>query len=122
MCIFCDVDESKIIIQNQYWVALYDGFPVTKFHTLIALKEHVESFLSINNTEIVALNELIKQAQLNLRFKDSSITGFNIGINDGISAGQTIMHCHVHLIPRRNHDVANPRGGVRHVIPGKGFY
>jgi ATP adenylyltransferase len=54
--------------------------------------------------------------------RDSTVTGFNVGINDGIDAGHTIMHCHIHLIPRRNGDVADPRGGIRHVIPSKGFY
>jgi diadenosine tetraphosphate (Ap4A) HIT family hydrolase len=54
--------------------------------------------------------------------KDSSITGFNIGINEGESAGQTVSHCHIHLMPRRKNDVENPRGGIRHTIPGKGFY
>ncbi len=122
MCIFCDIDLNRIINHYDHWIAIYDDYPVTELHTLIILKQHVESFLYINNEEIVSLNNFLKKLKFNLQFEDSSITGFNIGINDGISAGQTIMHCHVHLIPRRNRDVVNPRGGVRHIIPGKGFY
>lgn len=122
MCIFCDIDPNRIINHYDHWFAIYDDYPVTELHTLIILKQHVESFLYINNEEIVSLNNFLKKLKFNLQFEDSSITGFNIGINDGISAGQTIMHCHVHLIPRRNRDVVNPRGGVRHIIPGKGFY
>ena len=122
MCIFCDIDSQRIINTYEDWYAIYDGFPVTELHTLIILIKHKESFLSINNEEIVTLNKFIKQLESDLQLKDPSITGFNIGINDGISAGQTIMHCHIHLIPRRKNDVENPRGGVRHLIPNKGYY
>lgn len=101
---------------------MYDNFPVTRFHTLLILNSHVESFSLISDKEIVSLNQLLKTMKFHLQFEDPTITGFNIGINDGQSAGQTIMHVHVHLIPRRNNDVANPRGGVRHTIPGKGNY
>lgn len=122
MCIFCDLDFNNIIKWNDHWTAMYDNFPVTRFHTLLILKSHVESFSLISDTEIVSLNQLLKTMKFHLQFEDPTITGFNIGINDGQSAGQTIMHVHVHLIPRRNNDVANPRGGVRHIIPGKGNY
>ncbi len=122
MCIFCNIDPNRIINTYDHWYAIYDGFPVTELHTLIILKQHLESFLWINNEEIVSLNNFLKKLKYNLQLEDSTITGFNIGVNDGISAGQTIMHCHVHLIPRRNGDVENPRGGVRHTIPNKGFY
>ncbi len=122
MCIFCDINPDRIFKQYDHWYAIYDNYPITELHTLIILKQHVESFLLINNEEIVSLNNFLKHLKFDLQSDDLTITGFNIGINDGISAGQTIMHCHVHLIPRRNRDVANPRGGVRHMIQGKGFY
>lgn len=122
MCIFCNLDFNRIIKWNDHWTSMYDNFPVTRFHTLLILKSHVESFSLITDAEIISLNQLLKTMKFHLQFEDPTITGFNIGINDGESAGQTIMHVHVHLIPRRNRDVANPRGGVRHTIPGKGFY
>lgn len=114
--------QDRIIDRYDHWYAVYDNYPVTELHTLIILKQHMESFLLLNNDEMVSLNNFLKVLKFNLQLEDPRITGFNIGINDGVSAGQTIMHCHVHLIPRRNRDVANPRGGIRHVIPGKGFY
>jgi diadenosine tetraphosphate (Ap4A) HIT family hydrolase len=82
----------------------------------------VASYFELGQAEINAINQLLKKTKDKLSNIDSTIDGFNVGINDGESAGQTIFHCHVHLIPRRIGDVDNPKGGVRHTIPGKGFY
>jgi diadenosine tetraphosphate (Ap4A) HIT family hydrolase len=102
--------------------ALEDKFPVTKNHTLIIPKRHVQSYFDLDEPELLALNKLLFKAREMLLKQDSSITGFNIRINDGETAGQTIFHCHIHLIPRRKGDVESPRGGVRHLIAGRGFY
>jgi diadenosine tetraphosphate (Ap4A) HIT family hydrolase len=76
----------------------------------------------MGQAEINACNQLLQFAKGNTQSKDKTITGFNIGINNGESAGQSVLHCHIHLIPRRIGDVENPRGGVRHIIVGKGNY
>jgi ATP adenylyltransferase len=76
----------------------------------------------LGQAEINACTQLLKQAKEEITVNDKTVTGFNIGINNGESAGQTIFHCHIHLIPRRNKDVDDPRGGVRHIIPDKGYY
>ena len=102
--------------------ALYDGFPVTEHHTLIIPKRHVASYFDLGQSEINAINQLLLTEKKTIEKIDRTVTGFNIGINSGESAGQTVFHCHVHLIPRRQGDVKEPRGGVRHVIPGKGNY
>ncbi len=122
MCIFCEMPTDRIVLENDYWYVVFDNYPVTERHALIILKQHVESFFLINNEEIVSLNEILKELKFNLQMDDLTISGFNVGVNVGEMAGQTIMHVHVHLIPRRRGDVKNPRGGVRHLIPGKGFY
>jgi ATP adenylyltransferase len=122
LCIFCEIPPDRIILQNKHWIAVFDNYPVSEMHALIILKKHVESFFMINDKEIISFNEILKELRFNLQMDDLTIAGFNVGINDGEYAGQTIMHVHVHLIPRRRGDVKNPRGGVRHTIPGKGFY
>jgi diadenosine tetraphosphate (Ap4A) HIT family hydrolase len=85
-------------------------------------KRHAADYFELTQAEINAINQLMTQQKDILQQSDKSIDGFNIGMNCGEAAGQTVFHCHVHLIPRRRGDVENPRGGVRHVIAGKGFY
>jgi ATP adenylyltransferase len=97
-------------------------FPVTPFHLLLVPKIHEPSYFALQDEYKLALPDLLNDCKDWLTFKDPAITAFNIGINDGVDAGQTIMHCHVHLIPRRKGDVASPRGGVRGVIPEKQSY
>ena len=82
----------------------------------------LEDYFGLTKEELLACDELIKHLKDDITTIDSSVSGFNIGMNIGESAGQTVFHCHIHLIPRRSGDVANPRGGVRHLIPGKGDY
>ena len=120
-CIFCDV-SVKIIIENELAFAIYDKFPVTKYHTLVIPKRHIDNYFGLYQPEINALNELISELKIKLDKKDKAITGYNIGINNGESAGQSIFHCHIHLIPRRDKDIENPIGGVRGVIPTKMNY
>ena len=121
-CIFCNLDQSRIEIENTYALSFKDLYPVTEGHTLFIPKRHVQSFFDLNNNEKEAIFELLELERKKLIQQDNLITGFNIGINDGSDAGQTVMHCHVHLIPRRNGDMTDPRGGVRGVIPEKQSY
>ncbi|MFM7309465.1 MAG: HIT domain-containing protein, partial [Flavobacteriales bacterium] len=120
-CVFCQHDK-KIIAENNLALAFYDKYPVTVGHTLIIPKRHFDSYFDITPAELNAIHQLIQQQRQLLLDSDTSITGFNIGINQGSDAGQTIFHLHVHLIPRRHGDMENPKGGVRHVIPEKGKY
>lgn len=120
-CPFCD-SRSEVISENETTLVLFDKYPVTKLHALIIPKRHISSFFDLTIKEQQNCLVLLNTMKKNLSDYDSSISGFNVGINDGSDAGQTISHCHIHLIPRRKHDVMNPRGGVRHVIPNKGNY
>ena len=121
-CLFCNIKNERIISENDLAYAVHDGFPVTELHTLIIPKRHVEDYFGLTQEELLACDDLIQSLKDEIMNSDSSVDGFNIGMNSGESAGQTIFHCHIHLIPRLSGDVENPRGGVRHLIPGKGSY
>ena len=121
-CIFCNIKKQDIIYENDYAYVNYDPYPVSKFHSLIIPKRHIRNFFDLNEKEIIACNELLKTVRLKIQNDDKLVEGFNVGTNAGIVAGQTIMHCHIHLIPRRKGDVKNPQGGVRGVIPLKQHY
>jgi len=122
-CIFCNVPEDrKIEFEGELAYAIRDGFSVTKYHTLIIPKRHAATYFDLWQAEINEINRLLKEVKDDIQKIDPTVTGFNIGMNNGESAGQTIFHCHIHLIPRRNGDVENPRGGVRGIIPGKQSY
>ena len=121
-CIFCNIDQSRIIDSNEFFYVIRDIYPVTELHTLIIPHRHISSYFDLTENEQISLFSLLKSHKEQLMKTDPSITGFNIGVNDGESAGQTIFHCHIHLIPRRKGDVANARGGVRGVIPNKQNY
>lgn len=121
-CLFCSINRERVIAHNTHAYAIRDGFPVTEGHTLIIPKRHVEDYFWMTEEEVLACDELLRKAKEDLEIQYPEIKGFNIGINAGGAAGQTIFHCHTHLIPRREGDVDDPRGGVRHLIPGKGSY
>ena len=124
-CLFCDIqtlDRKRIIDENSLAYAVRDGFPVTDGHTLFIPKRHTLDYFGLAEDEVLAINLLMKAHRALLLETDSSIKGFNIGMNCGEIAGQSIWHCHVHLIPRRKGDVEYPKGGVRNVIPNKGNY
>jgi diadenosine tetraphosphate (Ap4A) HIT family hydrolase len=121
-CIFCELPADRVILQNELCVAVADKYPVTPGHMLIIPRRHVAEYFELGRPEQNAVYFLLEQLKRRLQDNDSSVKGFNIGVNCGEAAGQTILHSHVHLIPRRMGDVANPTGGVRHVIPGKGIY
>lgn len=121
-CLFCNIESSRIILDNELCQAIRDKYPVSPGHTLIIPKRHVSNFFDLYQPEINAIYALLKNAKAKIGDVDHEVTGFNIGVNIGEDAGQTVTHAHVHLIPRRNADVPNPRGGVRGVIPSKQDY
>ena len=121
-CIFCEMPSERVIAENELAYAILDAFPVTEGHTLIIPKRHVSDFFSLYQPERNAMQRLLEEQRQNILNADSTVTGFNIGNNVGEDAGQTVMHCHTHLIPRRRGDVEEPRGGVRGVIAEKQKY
>jgi len=121
-CVFCAIDDELMVARNHLAYAVRDTSPVTPLHTLILPRRHVASYFDLDATEKRAIENLLEENRLGILACDPEVAGFNIGVNIGAVAGQTIFHCHVHLIPRRRGDVANPRGGVRAVIPGKADY
>jgi len=124
-CLFCDVqtiDRSRIIEENELAYAVRDAFPVTEYHSLFIPKRHVLDYFGLSLSEVNAIHALLHSQKDFLLKLDPTIDGFNIGMNCGQTAGQSVWHCHVHLIPRRKGDVEFPKGGVRHVIPYKGNY
>ena len=121
-CIFCNVSAERIVASNELAFAIRDSYPVTELHTLVIPRRHTATFFDVFEPERRAINQLLDGLRAEITTKDASVNGFNIGVNNGEAAGQTIGHAHVHLIPRRQGDVQDPRGGVRGVIPGKAAY
>jgi ATP adenylyltransferase len=121
-CPFCDPPSARVIADNELALALRDKFPVTDGHVLVIPRRHVASYFDLGRPEINACNFLLENLRRATLEEDETVTGFNIGINDGESAGRTIAHCHLHLIPRRKGDIEDPTGGVRGVIPNKRIY
>jgi ATP adenylyltransferase len=121
-CVFCHMEASRIILENELCFAIHDKYPVSPHHTLIVPKRHISEFFDLHQPEINAVYALLREARAKVQQLDGRVTGFNIGVNVGEDAGQTVSHAHIHLIPRYKGDVENPRGGVRGVIPGKQNY
>ena len=121
-CLFCNANESGIVAENEFAYASYDTYPVSDFHCLIIPKRHVRDYFEMSDEEFLACNDLIMKIKNEILAKDKTVKAFNIGTNAGKMSGQSIMHCHIHLIPRREGDVENPQGGVRSVIPKKQHY
>lgn len=123
-CKFCNIliNKDELVEINKHAFAIYDKFPVTKYHIIIMPIKHIEDYFKLTLNQLSSINELLHKQKENLLLLDPTITGFNIGINNGKSAGQTIKHLHIHLIPRRNNDIENPEGGIRGVIPNKMKY
>lgn len=121
-CIFCEPDQKRIIESNNMAFLILDKFPVTENHLLVIPKRHFSNYFDIRQPELNAIQQLLIKGRDRIKIKDSSISDFNIGINSGENAGQTIFHCHVHLIPRTKGDVENPKGGIRNVFADKGAY
>jgi ATP adenylyltransferase len=121
-CIFCSLDQHRILDESRYFVTTRDAFPVTEGHTLVISKRCVADWFDLSPDEHSELNRLILLHKTKLLKEFPDIAGFNIGMNCGEAAGQTVMHFHAHLIPRRIGDFEQPRGGVRGVIPEKQGY
>ena len=121
-CLFCNIEKSGCAHENELAYASYDSYPVTEHHCLIIPKRHIKDYFDLSNKELVACNDLIQIVKDEITKKDPSVKGFNLGTNIGKVSGQSILHCHLHLIPRREGDVNNPQGGVRSVIPNKQHY
>jgi len=120
-CPFCALPNDRIIFESDYTLTIRDGFPVSQGHTLIIPKRHVQSFFELQAIEKAAVLQAMDEAKEALD-KEFIPDGYNIGINNGEAAGQTIMHLHVHLIPRYKGDTEDPRGGVRWIFPEKAKY
>ena len=120
-CPFCALPATRLIDQDASGMVIRDGFPISRGHTLIIPRRHIGSFFELSPSERDSLLILMERAKVTL---DAELApdGYNIGINDGAAAGQTVPHLHLHLIPRYRGDVADPRGGVRWVIPDKARY
>tara|TARA_R100001530_G_C4301393_1_gene150562 strand:+ start:804 stop:1202 length:399 start_codon:yes stop_codon:yes gene_type:complete len=121
-CVFCKDIDNRVVEENNSAFAIYDVFPVTKHHVLILPKKHIRTYFDLKPSELYDCNRLIHLMRKEIIKKDNSVTGFNIGINDGKEAGQTVFHCHIHLIPRRDGDVKDPTGGIRGIVPSKQNY
>lgn len=121
-CPFCAVPPGAILLDNELAFVIDDRYPVTPGHVLVIPKRHVADCFDLTRAEREACDDLLHRARNALLAGDPEVSGFNVGVNAGQSAGQTIFHCHIHLIPRRDGDTQNPRGGVRGVIPGRQQY
>ena len=122
-CIFCIKSNYEIVEEKKFFFIIRDtAYPVTKHHTLIISNRHIDDYFKLTSEELNELNQILKEQKEKLKLLDSTISGYNVGVNVGKDAGQSIMHCHIHLIPRRKGDVDDPKGGVRGVIPSKQKY
>lgn len=121
MSVFNNIPEDKVLHRGNNFFLIYDNHPVSPGHILIISNEEKLDFFSLNENEKKELSFLIVTAK-NLIEKDNRPNGYNIGMNCGEAAGQTVMHFHCHVIPRYHGDMKNPRGGIRHCIEGKGNY
>jgi diadenosine tetraphosphate (Ap4A) HIT family hydrolase len=120
-CPFCQPDPQRVVAVSELAFAIRDGFPVNPGHTLVIPRRHVASWFDTSSDERAAIFDLLDQLKLSLD-QELHPAGYNIGVNVGEAAGQTVMHLHLHLIPRFDGDVDDPRGGVRFVIPSRGNY
>ena len=121
-CVFCNLPSERIINEYKYFYVIRDLYPVTYLHSLVIPKRHIVSYFECNQDEYNEIPIVLSTQKTELTLTDESITGFNIGMNIGEDAGQTVFHFHIHIIPRRKGDIENPRGGVRGVIPNKQGY
>lgn len=120
-CAFCDIDPARILATNKHAVAIFDGFPISPGHTLIISKRHIVTLFEATQEELIAIFNLLFEVREQI-IQKLNPNGYNIGINDGVAAGQTIMHLHIHLIPRYAGDMLDPRGGIRWIFPDKAKY
>jgi len=120
-CPFCTLPKERIILSNSLGMVIRDGYPISPGHTLVIPRRHIGSFFDLQPEERDLLLSLLEESKQGLD-KEFHPDGYNIGINDGPSAGQTVPHLHIHLIPRYSGDQEDPRGGIRWIIPEKAKY
>ena len=120
-CPFCRLEKNRIRLENEFALAFLDGFPVAQGHTLVIPKRHAASVFELPEEEQEAVWKLVAQVRASL-VAVLKPDGFTVGVNDGTASGQTVMHSHVHVIPRMTGDVADPRGGIRWIMPNKARY
>ena len=120
-CPFCHLGSDRIRHENDHVWVIRDGFPITAGHTLLIPKRHIASVFDLSEAEFVALRAALQWAKADIE-QTFTPTAYNLGINDGSDAGQTVMHLHVHLIPRYHGDCPDPRGGIRWIMPDKAKY
>ena len=121
VCPFCTLPPERILLTSAHGLIIRDGYPISPGHTLVIPRRHVDSFFNLTADELVDLLGLLDQAKAGIE-KEFKPATYNIGINDGPAAGQTVPHLHIHLIPRYTGDVPDARGGVRWIIPEKADY
>ncbi len=121
-CIFCNPRNDEILAENEYALLIVDNSPVSEGHCLVIPKRHIKTLFEATNEENTAFFELIKQAKELIIANGNNPDGFNIGSNNNTAAGQSVFHLHIHVIPRYQGDVENPKGGIRHVIAQKALY
>jgi ATP adenylyltransferase len=123
-CLFCELpaDKFQVIDENELCMTLTDSYPVTEGHCLIIPRRHAATYFDMNSQEVEAATRLLHRSRERLQQQDATVSGFNIGMNSGKSAGQSVFHAHIHLIPRRDGDQENPQGGVRKIFPQKAHY
>lgn len=122
-CVFCQImKRGRFVAEYGQVFAVLDKFPVTRGHQLVITKRHVNDWFGMSFEERRDAEALLSELKKQLQREDPAITGFNLGMNCGVSAGQTVMHAHIHLIPRRDGDLAEPRGGVRGCVPDQMAY
>lgn len=121
LCPFCQLRDDQCVVINQHIRAFRDQFPVSKGHTLIIPRRHVASIFDLHDDELQSIWNAVAKVRQQLQ-QECKPDAFNIGVNDGAAAGQTVPHAHVHVIPQYAGDVPDPRGGVRWIIPEKADY
>lgn len=121
MSVFDEIKKQDYLLENKWFFVIYDKFPVSPGHVLIISKQNRLHFFELDIEELNSLNYIVIEAK-NIIEKEFNPTGYNIGMNCGEHAGQTVMHFHCHVIPRYVGDMENPKGGIRHCIKGKGYY
>lgn len=120
-CIFCTFRDERVIGECAYTITFIDTYPATPGHTLVVPKRHFASYFEATEEELLAIGKAVQEAKIVLD-KEFSPDGYNIGINVGEAAGQSVHHLHVHIMPRYKGDVEDPRGGVRWILKNKADY
>ncbi len=121
VCPFCNVIDRSLLTESEHGLAILDGFPVSLGHTLVIPRVHTSSFFTMSPEVQADIWRLVARVRDEL-YSRFAPDGFNVGLNDGLAAGQTVQHAHVHIIPRFKGDVADPRGGIRWILPERAIY